>query len=110
MGRPPIGKKAMTPAERQKRRRKAAAKSETVEQRKGRRARVQAGIDKAYIPTPPGITYWEHVAVKQNDGTDTLIWAPKTRPLASCHLDLSDDDLRALLDALQKEATRRGLK
>ena len=66
-------------------------------------------IAEAYIPTPPSITYWTKVAVVTLEG-EREVYAPTTRPLANVNLHLFDDaDIKALLDALAVEATRRCL-
>jgi hypothetical protein len=58
MPRHPIGKKAMSPAERQRRRRKKLAKQALARMSNSERLEKQA---RTYIPMPPGITYWVRV-------------------------------------------------
>lgn len=99
----------MTAAERQARRRaklrKAAGKAATA----GKRAAARDRGHAAYIPMPPGVTYYERLIVRLVDGSTKEIWAPKTRPLAACKSDLRDEDVLALLEQLNQIAVRRGL-
>jgi hypothetical protein len=108
MGRPPIGKRAMTPAERQRRRRAKVAKGHKAEI--GRRLwfkhREQAAMN--HVPAPPGITYWTQVTVQTPDG-EKPIFSPTTRPLAACAADLDDDDVMALLVQVTELAKQRNL-
>ena len=68
-GRPPIGKKAMTAAERQRRRRKKAAKVKTLAQMKLWATKKREEYAKDYTPAPPGITYWRYRQVRMPDNT-----------------------------------------
>ncbi len=66
--------------------------------------------DKAalkYCPMPPGITYYEQIAVRLADGATRPVMGPKTKPLAAC---CDDDDVLALIRQLGAMATQRGLK
>lgn len=109
MGRPPIGRKAMTPAERQRKRRGKVIRAQVAAATKGKRDRAKDKAHAAYIPKPPGLTYWEQVTVQTAEGERTA-WAPKSRPLAACHSDLTDGDVLALLEQLEAIARERGLK
>ena len=62
---------------------------------------------RAYMSAPPGITYWRQVTVLTNDG-EREIWAPKTRPLATCS-DLDDDEVLSEIRQLHRIARKRGL-
>src|SRR5436190_16722080 len=111
MGRPTIFKKgAMTATERQRRRRKklAAARSDAVKNAYRKKWRDEAAL--AYVPMPPGITYYEQITVRLADGSMRPVMVPKTKPLAACRNDLDDDDVLALLRQLDQMASRRGLK
>lgn len=108
MARPTVGKQAMTPAERQQRRRKRLKAERAAETKKVERAKRRAKNTDLYIPMPPGVTYWQQVTVITPDGEHT-VWAPKTRPLAACDSDLEDRDVLALLSQLRSIAEARGL-
>ncbi len=108
VGRKPLGKRAMTPAERQARRRARLRRELEGAAKVGKRAAARDRAHAAYISAPPGITYWAAVEVAR-DGTTREIMAPNTRPLAACENDLTDDDVLALLAQLQKIASNRGL-
>jgi hypothetical protein len=108
-GRPPIGKKAMTAAERQRRRRKTLAKQKTSIATKAIRAMARQKTADDYIPAPPGITYWSRCEVRLVDGTLKTILEPKTKPLAACDTNLDDDDVLALIRRLGTMAKQRGL-
>ena len=109
MGRKPIGKRAMTPAERQARRRAKLRKEASKAVSAGKRRAARDKANARYIPYPPGITYYEAVTVTLQDGGKREIWTPKTRPLAACHTDIADDDVLALLEQLNAIAKERGL-
>ena len=68
MGRKPVGKRAMTPAERQARRRKRLRKEHSVEVRRRKRLMREEKIALAHKPMPPGITYYRKVAVSGASG------------------------------------------
>jgi hypothetical protein len=107
MGRSPIGTKAMTAAERQRRRRKRLRKEKLKLGRKAERERRLLKAAEAYIPVPPGITYWRQVPVQTAAG-EREIWASTTRPLSAVHWGhLSGADLDALGDHLRREVERR---
>ena len=109
MGRKPIGRRAMTPVERQRRHRKRLRKEKTAHALKIEAARQRQISAEKYIPYPPGITYYEKVSVITPEGEQT-IFVPKTRPLAACRDDLEDEDVVALLDQLEKIAKGLGLR
>lgn len=108
MGRPPIGKRAMSDAERQRRRRARLAKEhKTVIARKLRfKQREEAAVN--YVPTPPGVTYWTQVVIETPCGPKA-IFSPTTRPLAACAADLEDEDVLALLQQVTHLAKSRRL-
>ena len=110
MGRTPIGKKAMTDAERQQRSRAKAKKATLAVGHKAEREKRLAKAAERYIPMPPGVTYWE--TIELHPGANTIrIWQPTTRPLAAMAIaQLEDDDIVSLLAMLSKEAKRRGLQ
>ena len=58
MGRKTIGKKPMTPAERQRRRRKRLKTERSAEVRKKLAAKARDERALQYNPMPPGITVW----------------------------------------------------
>src|SRR3954471_17827490 len=95
MGRTPIGKRAMTPAERQRRRRARLAKEHkaVISQRLRFKRREETALN--YAPTPPGVTYWTPLVVDTPDGPRS-IFSPTTKPLAACAQDLDDDDVMDL--------------
>ncbi len=107
MGRKTIGKKPMTPAERQRRRRKRlkADRSDEVRKKSAAKARDERAL--AYNPMPPGVTVWRVVRVKAREEVE--IWQPATRPLAAFQDGLEDDDILALLRDLRILAAERGL-
>jgi hypothetical protein len=110
MARKPIGKVAMTPAERQRRRRKRLKAEQLKTATKAERQRKRLKNAAGYIPTPPGITYWHKVVVVTPEG-EKECWAPTTQPYPSVDLHefVEDGDIKALLRALAREANRRGL-
>ena len=108
MGRKPVGKRAMTPAERQARRRKRLRKERSVEVRRRDRLMRREKNALAHIPMPPGITYWRYVTVLTDEG-EREVWAPTTRPLATCGTDLEDEDVQSLIRQLRRIARQRGL-
>lgn len=109
MGRPPIGKRAMTPAERQQRRRKRLAKEKAAVASKAKKSRAREKAAAAYIPTPPGITYWTKVTVQTDDG-EREIWTPRSKPAAVIEPgDLDDIDLLAAWRHITRLAISRGL-
>jgi len=108
-GRPPIGKKAMTAAERQRRRRKGLAAQKSADVTKAIRAKARQKTAETYIPTPPGITYWRYCEVRLADGALKKVAAPETKPLAACHTDLDADDILALIRRLGTMANQFGL-
>jgi hypothetical protein len=103
MGRPPIGKRAMTAAERQRRRHKRLRKERSDDWRRRERLMRRAKNADAFIPMPPGITYWSQVAIQPSD-VGRLIWQPRTKPLAACGPSLEPDDVYALLRQLANMA------
>ena len=108
MGRNPTGKKPMTPAERQRRRRARLKKERSAEVRKKLAAKRRDESALLYKPIPPGITVWRKVRVKAHEEVE--IWQPTSRPLATfSHENLEDDDILALLRDLRILATKRGL-
>ena len=109
MGRPPIGKKAMSPAQRQRRRRKTLKKAEKTEQQRATAARARYEREKQYRPMPPGVYYWKELEVRDAENNIVKIWRPHCRPLAACHEHLEDEDILALLDELHGMARDRGL-
>lgn len=108
MGRKPLKKKAMTDAERQARRRK---KVRDEKLKTGRKAEAQKKLLKAatqYVPCPPGITYYEEITAKLEDGTFRKVWVPKQRPLATVDWrELSDADLEELIATATERLRRR---
>src|ERR1700756_3776800 len=82
MGRKPIGKKAMTDAQRQESRRKRLRKEKLKLGAKAEKEKKRLKNGDNYIPTPPGITYYVKVRVEGRD-----LWAPTTQPLASMKWD-----------------------
>ena len=109
MGRKSIRKTAMTPAERQRRRRAKLKREESDDLKKKRAAKARDKRDREYRPVPPGMTYWYQARIQTENG-ERLIWQPKTRPLAACRTDLEDEDILALLRQIENEAIRRGLR
>ena len=107
MGRNALGKKPMTPAERQRRRRKRLKTERSAEVRKKMAGKARDDRALAYIPMPPGITVWVNKRMKANEEFDA--WIPKTRPLAAFQDGLEDDDILALLRDLRILAAERGL-
>jgi hypothetical protein len=112
MGRKPVGKKAMTDAQRQQRHRARTkvrlvakgAKWDKAERRKRRLAKLGEQI----VPAPPGITYWREVAVTGPEGEAKMIWTPVTQPAASVMLhELSNGEIEGLLYLLEHEQERR---
>jgi hypothetical protein len=103
MGRKPIGRKAMTAAERQRRRREKLRKEKLKLGRKAERERKRLKAAEDYIPAPPGITYWVKVQVGGRE-----IWQPKTHPLPSMYWhELRDEDLRSLIEQATRELDYR---
>lgn len=110
MGRPALAKKGpMTGAERQRRRRKKLAGARSVEIKTAYRKKFRDDAALKYCPAPPGITYYEQIAVRLADGATRLVMVPKTKPLAACCDNLDDDDVLALIRQLGAMATERGL-
>jgi hypothetical protein len=68
MARPPIGKRATTPAERQRRRRKRLRKEKLALGWRAENERRRLKKAETYIPMPPGITYWREIEVLTADG------------------------------------------
>ena len=108
MARPPIGKRAMTTAERQRRRRAKLAKDHKTEIARRLRFKRREEAAMNHVPAPSGITYWTRVMVQTPDG-DMPIFCPVTKPLATCAADLDDDDVMALLIRVTELAKERGL-
>ena len=109
MGRPSIGTRAMTAAERQQRRRKILDAEKSVVVRKAQRAKRRAEEAERYIPYPPGVTYWHKVNVAVQDEREILVWRPETRPLAACQASIENEDVLALLRQLGRMAAVRGI-
>ena len=109
MTRPLIGKKPMTAAQRQRRRRAKLRKAERTEHERAGAARARFEGDKRYIPMPPGITLWRKIRVRGETGGFVETWKPDTKPLAACGPDLDDSDVLALLNELHGIAQERGL-
>ncbi len=107
MGRNTIGKKPMTPAERQRRRRKRLKTERSAEVRKKMAAKAREEKALEYIPMPPGITVWFKKRMKANEAVE--VWIPRTRPLAAFQDGLEDDDILSLLRDLRILAAERGL-
>lgn len=108
MGRPPIGKKPMTDAERQKRRRKKVAAEASAEVQKIRKAKSRAKATERFFPAPPGITYWRFIDIEP--GVRTTISQPTRRPFAQCEGDLEPDDVLALIGQLAGRARHLGIE
>lgn len=107
MGRKPVGKKAMTAAERQRRRRKRLRSAKLKLGKKALRQKKLLEAGEQYIPTPPGVTYWRRVTIRTVDG-DRTFWQPTTRPLAAMAWgELTDADLDALREHLDREVRKR---
>jgi hypothetical protein len=110
MARPPIGKKAMTPAERQRRRRKRLKKEKAALGCRAENQRRRLKAAKTYMPMPPGITYWRTVKVKTADGQVIETAVPLTKLLPSLEVgELDNADIIALLRQLTRAAIARGL-
>ncbi len=107
MGRKPIGKKPMTPAERQRRRRKGLKTKRSAEVQKKMAAKARDERALKYNPMPPGITVWYKKRMRAREVAE--IWQPRTRPLAAFQDGLEDDDILALLRDLRILATERRL-
>lgn len=99
----------MTPAERQRRRRKLLVSKQSAAVAKALRAKARQKAAEKYIPAPPGITYWEKVEVTLPSGEHKVIYTPTTKPLAACETMLDDDDVIALVRRLGSVATERGI-
>lgn len=109
-GRNPIGKKAMTPAERQARRRKKIAKADSAAVAKMKHAQSRTKAAKTFEAMPPGINVWRRIKVMGADGEPMEIWSAKQRPLTSMRVgDLQDEDLMSLTRSLLAEMNRRSL-
>ena len=108
MGRPPIGKKPMTDAERQKRHRKKVAAEASAEVQKIRKAKSRAKATEGFFPAPPGITYWRFIDIEP--GVRTTISQPTRRPFAQCEGDLEPDDVLALIGQLGSRARQLGIE
>ncbi|HJZ89692.1 MAG TPA: hypothetical protein VKE40_02395 [Gemmataceae bacterium] len=78
MGRKPVGKKAMTDAERQRRRRKRLRKEKLKLGKKALREQERLKAAEEYIPTPPGVTYFRELVVQTAEGERT-VWVPTAR-------------------------------
>lgn len=99
----------MSAAERQRRRRERLRKEQDKAVAAGKRAMAADKARANYIPMPPGITYWRKVVVQTAEG-EREVWTPETRPVATLDaVDLSDDDVMALLVKLRAVAVARGL-
>jgi len=98
----------MTAAQRQKRRRARLKREASAGITSAKRAKAKAKAHATYIPMPPGITYWEKVRVQTAEG-EREVHTPKSRPLAACHSDLTDDDVLQLMAQLRGLADKRGL-
>ncbi len=107
MGRNSIGKKPMTPAERQRRRRKRLKADRSAEVRKKSAAKARDERALQYNPMPPGITVWFKKRIRANEEFEA--WIPRTRPLAAFQDGLEDDDILSLLRDLRILAAERGL-
>ncbi len=107
MGRKPIGKKPMTPAERQRRHRKRLKTERSAEVRKKLAAKARDERALQYNPMPPGITVWYKKRMKANEEFDA--WIPRTRPIAAVQDGLEDNDILSLLRDLRILAAERGL-
>ncbi len=107
MGRKPIGKNPMTPAERQRRRRKRLKTERNAEVRKKLAGKARDERALAYNPMPPGITVWFKKSMKAREECE--IWQPRTRPLAAFQHGLEDDDILSLLRDLRILAAERGI-
>lgn len=108
MGRKPLKKKAMTAAERQARHRKKVRKEELELGKKAEREKKRIEEGRNYIPTPPGVTYWQKKKVVLATGEIEEKYYPVTRPLASMHWhELTDADLDALQQCLEREREGR---
>jgi hypothetical protein len=90
-GRPPIGKTAMSPARRQRRRRKRLAKE---------KARGLSKILARQKKQEHAARYWRYREVHLADGTLSKIPCPETKPLAACRRDLDGGDVLALIRRL----------
>jgi hypothetical protein len=109
MPRPPIGKRAMTPAERQRRRRKKLRKEKLALGSRAENERRRLKAAETYMLMPPGITYWREVEVLTADGPRKIL-TPTTKPLPSLQVsDLDDSDVIQLLRQLTRAAIARGL-
>ena len=95
MGRKPVGKKAMTDAQRQARRRKKLRKAQlklggTILQQEKQKKKLKAAKATDYIPVPPGITYWRQIKC----ACGGWYWQPKTQPLPAMNWEeLSEEEL-----------------
>ncbi len=107
MGRKTIGKKPMTPAERQRRRRKRLKTERSDEVRKKLAGKARDERAFAYNPMSPGITVWYKKRMRAREVAE--IWQPRTRPLAAVQDGLEDDDILSLLRDLRILAAERGL-
>lgn len=111
MGRKPIGRKAMAPAERQRRRRAKVKRkliaAGSAEDKAERRKRRLAKRGERIVPMPPGITYWREVTISTPEGP-VQTWAPITQPAAGVALlQLTDAEIDSLIDNLTHELARR---
>ncbi len=107
MGRKTIGKKPMTPAERQRRRRKRLKTERSTEVRKKLAGKARDERALQYNPMPPGITVWYKKRMKAREVSE--IWQPMTRPIAAVQDGLEDNDILSLLRDLRILAVERGL-
>jgi hypothetical protein len=111
MGRKPIGKPPMTPAERQRRSRARAKRHLVVKggqaEKAERRTTRLAKVGKQLIAAPPGVTFWRTVSVTTPEGPTTVL-APITKPAASVTLpELTTGEIRGLIELLTHEQERR---
>ena len=107
MGRNSIGKKPMTPAERQRRRRKRLKTERSAEVRKKLAAKGRDEGARQNNPMPSGSTVWFKKRMKANEEFDA--WIPRTRPIAAIQDGLEDNDILSLLRDLRILAAERGL-
>jgi hypothetical protein len=98
----------MTPAERQQRRRARLRREQAAIVVDAKRLRARDKTRAAYMPMPPGITYWRTVIVQTAAGEQT-VYTPTMRPPASCDADLTDQEVLDMLAQLGELARRRRL-
>jgi hypothetical protein len=107
MPRNPIGKQAMTDAERQARRRRKLQQKADAALTRRERLRKREQNAKDFQPMPPGITYWRRVTLRVD--RDAEVWQPLTRPLPACDNALEDDEVVTLIRQLHRVAYERGI-